>query len=96
MWYTARGFGRKSACNYSNLTERKNHRMSYRLAIFDLDGTITSSVLGISNSIKYSLIYFGLEKDNESLKRHKGPALSATFREYEGDDEEKIQLAIKK
>ena len=70
--------------------------MDFNAAIFDLDGTITASDLGITNSIKYALNYFGLEKDNESLKRHIGPALSATFREYVGDDEEKIQLAIKK
>ena len=71
-------------------------KKNYDIIVFDLDGTITASDLGITNSIKYALNYFGLEKDNESLKRHIGPALSATFREYVGDDEEKIQLAIKK
>ena len=71
-------------------------KKNYDIIVFDLDGTITASDLGITNSIKYALNYFGIQKDNESLKRHIGPALSTTFREYVGDDEEKIQLAIKK
>lgn len=69
---------------------------NYDTIVFDLDGTITASDLGITNSIKYALNYFGIKKDNDSLKRHIGPALSVTFREYLGEDEEKIQLAIKK
>lgn len=68
----------------------------YNTIIFDLDGTITESELGITNSIKYSLNFFGIEKERESLKRHIGPSLSITFREYLGDDEEKIKLAIEK
>lgn len=71
-------------------------KKNYDIIVFDLDGTITASDLGITNSIKYALNYFGIKKDNDSLKRHIGPALSVTFREYVGDDEEKIQLAIKK
>lgn len=71
-------------------------RKNYDIIIFDLDGTITESDLGITNSIKYALEYFGIKKEREALKRHIGPALSVTFREYLGDDEEKIQLAIKK
>lgn len=69
---------------------------NYETIVFDLDGTITASDLGITNSIKYALNYFGIKKDNESLKRHIGPALSMTFKEYLGDDEEKIKLGIKK
>lgn len=68
----------------------------YDTIIFDLDGTITESELGITNSIKYSLNYFGIQKERESLKRHIGPSLSMTFREYLGDDEEQIKLAIEK
>ena len=45
-------------------------KKNYDIIVFDLDGTITASDLGITNSIKYALNYFGLEKDNESLKRH--------------------------
>lgn len=71
-------------------------RKQYDIIIFDLDGTITESGLGITNSIRYSLNYFGIDKDRESLERHIGPSLSTTFREYLGDDEEQIELAIKK
>lgn len=71
-------------------------KKKYDVIIFDLDGTITESDLGITNSIRYSLNYFGIKKERESLKRHIGPSLSSTFREYLGDDEEKIKLAIEK
>ena len=71
-------------------------KKNYDIIAFDLDGTITASDRGITNSMKTALRHFGIEKDAESLKRHIGPSLTETFREYVGDDEEQIQLAIKK
>ena len=55
MWYTARGFGRKSAGNYINLTEWKNYMLSYRLAIFDLDGTILDTLEDLKVSTNAAL-----------------------------------------
>lgn len=68
----------------------------YKVIVFDLDGTITASDLGITNSIKYSLNYFNIDKNNEDLTRHIGPSLVSTFREYLGDDKATIDLAIEK
>ena len=42
-------------------------KKKYDVIIFDLDGTITESDLGITNSIRYSLNYFGIKKERESL-----------------------------
>ena len=41
--------------------------------IFDLDGTLTDSFLGVSKSITYSLQSFSIEIDSlESLKKFTG------------------------
>ncbi len=71
-------------------------KKNYDIIVFDLDGTLTASDRGITNSMQIALRHFGIERDTESLKRHIGPSLVDTFREYVGDDEEQIQLAIKK
>ncbi|MDO5010276.1 MAG: HAD hydrolase-like protein [Intestinibacter bartlettii] len=71
-------------------------KKNYDIIAFDLDGTLTASDRGITNSMQIALRHFGIERDTESLKRHIGPSLTDTFREYVGDDEEQIQLAIKK
>lgn len=71
-------------------------RKQYDMILFDLDGTITQSDMGITNSIQYSLKYFGIEKDTDSLKKHIGPPLGETFREYVGNDEKQVKLAIDK
>ncbi len=53
----------------------KNH-----FVLFDLDGTITDSSLGIINSIQYALNKMGLEEnDNDRLRSYVGPSLKQTF-----------------
>lgn len=62
---------------------------------FDLDGTLTNPVEGITNCIKYALESYGVSvEDKYALKRYIGPPLSVTFSEYfEG---EQIQEAVAK
>ncbi len=50
---------------------------------FDLDGTLTNPVEGITNSIKYALESFGVAvEDKYALTRYIGPPLNVTFAEY--------------
>ena len=63
---------------------RYNKRM-YKLALFDLDGTLTQSEFGILASAKYALEKFGIyEADEKKLKRFIGPPLYFSFSEFYG------------
>ncbi len=75
---------------------RYNHCM-YKLALFDLDGTLTQSEFGILASAKYALEKFGIyEADQKKLKRFIGPPLYVSFSEFYGlngaDGEEAVRL----
>jgi phosphoglycolate phosphatase-like HAD superfamily hydrolase len=57
----------------------------YNVVFFDLDGTISDSGRGITNSVKYALRKFGIEEtDYEKLRRFVGPPLYASFEKYYG------------
>jgi phosphoglycolate phosphatase len=64
---------------------------------FDLDGTLTDPALGITNSFKYALDYFGVEIPSyETLCTFIGPPLQDTFKNLLHFEDEKIPEAIKK
>ncbi len=64
---------------------------------FDLDGTLTDPALGITNSFKHALKYFGLEIPSyEKLCSFIGPPLVDTFRTQFGFSEEKAALGVVK
>ncbi len=68
---------------------------SYNTVLFDLDGTISDSGQGITNSVKYSLKKFGIEEnDFEKLKRFVGPPLYASFEKYYGFTHEEAVKAV--
>ena len=51
----------------------------YELVLFDLDGTLTDSGLGIMNSVQYALKKIGRGVENlEELKCFVGPPLALT------------------
>ena len=53
--------------------------MKYKIALFDLDGTITDSGPGIVNSIRYALEKYRLPvPDEEILRAFVGPPLKRT------------------
>lgn len=56
-----------------------------RAILFDLDGTLVDSSEGITKSVRYALLHFGIEEpDTEKLKAFIGPPLSDSFMKYYG------------
>lgn len=63
--------------------------------LFDLDGTLTDSMEGITNSVMYALRYYGIEEnDREKLRPFVGPPLKESFMKYYGFDEKKAEEAV--
>lgn len=69
---------------------------NYKYILFDLDGTITDSALGITNSVKYALKKSGAEiPPYETLCKFIGPPLSDGFRDICGFETERAKAAVK-
>lgn len=74
---------------------RENMQKQYIL--FDLDGTLTDSMLGITKSVQIALQYFGIEeKDRNKLRPFIGPPLTDSFMEFYGMSEEQALIALEK
>ena len=50
--------------------------------LFDLDGTLTDSSAGITNTIRMTLAHYGIEEQQSNLLRFIGPPLDECFSEY--------------
>lgn len=60
----------------------------YQTILFDLDGTLTDSGLGITKAVQYALGQMGYEvPERESLFTFIGPPLHSSFRKYCGMDD---------
>lgn len=69
---------------------------NYKYLLFDLDGTITDSALGITNSVKYALRKLGAPiPPYETLCKFIGPPLIDGFRDICGFETEKATAAVK-
>jgi len=67
----------------------------YTTYLFDLDGTLTDSRAGITNSIQYALAKMGMaETDEASLEKFIGPPLLGSFRKYYGLSDDKAREAV--
>ena len=67
----------------------------YNTILFDLDGTLTDSALGIIRCLQYSLEKMGIiENDTEKLRRCIGPSLMETYQKLYGMDEKAGWQAI--
>ncbi len=63
--------------------------------LFDLDGTITDSKIGITSSVAYALNKFGIEVENlDNLCKFIGPPLKDSFIEYYNFTEADAEQAI--
>lgn len=72
-----------------------NHFTAYTTILFDLDGTLSDSKLGIIRCLQYSLEKFGIvETDIEKLTHCIGPSLSYTYKEWYGLSDEEARQAV--
>lgn len=68
---------------------------NYGTVLFDLDGTITDSGEGVTNSIIYSLAKFGIDvEDRAELYKFIGPPLIDSFMNFYNFDHEKATEAV--
>lgn len=71
--------------------------MSYEFILFDLDGTLTDSMEGITKCVQYSLHYFGIEvQDRKELLPFIGPSLYESFRNFYQFDDSMANKAVEK
>ena len=70
--------------------------MAFEHILFDLDGTLTDSYEGIAKCVQYDLHYYGIEENNENLKRFIGPPLWESFHIFYNFPEEKAKEAVLK
>lgn len=63
--------------------------------LFDLDGTLTDPMVGITKSVQYALKKYGIiEEDLWNLTKFIGPPLSQSFRKFYGFSEEESHRAV--
>lgn len=67
----------------------------YDVVLFDLDGTLTDSKIGITKSVQYALSKFDIREDNlDNLEPFIGPPLSESFQKYYGFEPSQAQDAV--
>jgi phosphoglycolate phosphatase len=70
--------------------------MSWDVVLFDLDGTLTDSGLGVGNGVLYALAQMGFPKpSDDELKKYLGPPLWTSFSEYAGMNEAQTIEAVR-
>lgn len=68
----------------------------YKYVFFDLDGTLTNPVIGITSSVMYALEKFGIKvEDRKVLHPFIGPPLTYSFQTFYGLSKEDSELAVK-
>lgn len=69
--------------------------MKYEYILFDLDGTLTDSAIGITNSVIYALKKYDIEiSDRSELYKFVGPPLWDSFENYYGFSKEEAKTAV--
>ena len=69
----------------------------WKYLFFDLDGTLTDPMQGITRSVQYALRHFGIdEPDLRKLCPFIGPPLAESFREHYGLNDADVETAVAK
>jgi phosphoglycolate phosphatase len=69
--------------------------VSWDVVLFDLDGTLTDSGLGVGNAVLYAIREMGFEEPNKvQLRKYLGPPLWTSFRDYAGMSEAQTKTAV--
>ena len=69
--------------------------MEYESILFDLDGTLTDSAVGIINSVIYALEKYDIKvNDRKELNKFIGPPLKDSFECYYGFSKEQAKTAV--
>lgn len=69
----------------------------YKYLLFDLDGTITDSEIGITRCVEYALNYFGIQlSDLRELSPFIGPPLLDSFKDFYHFTDEQAIIATAK
>ena len=66
----------------------------WKTILFDLDGTLTDSAPGITNSVAYALAQFGIHEEPGNLLKFIGPPLNESMAEFYGFSPEQTVEAI--
>jgi phosphoglycolate phosphatase len=68
---------------------------TFKVILFDLDGTLSEPKVGITKSVQYALHRMGIDEPNvDKLECFIGPPLQVSFKEHYNFDEVQIQKAI--
>ena len=68
---------------------------TYKIILFDLDGTLSDPKEGITKSVQYALQKFNIEEENlDKLDCFIGPPLKESFGEFYDFDDEKSNQAV--
>lgn len=69
--------------------------MKKEILLFDLDGTLTDPMVGITKSVQYALRYYGImEEDPAKLVPFIGPPLMDSFQKYYGFSREQAREGV--
>lgn len=69
----------------------------YKYILFDLDGTLTDPMVGITTSVQYALSHMDIhEPDIQRLKPFIGPPLEQSFSQFYGMDSVQAKFAVEK
>jgi len=69
--------------------------MSWDVVLFDLDGTLTDSGLGVGNGVLYAIREMGFtEPEPSELRKYLGPPLWTSFRDFAGMNDQETKTAV--